>query len=100
MFHSEIIGAKSRNLDLFFLGADTTCRLLAENTAGSSLAVVEGVMGYYDGIGMSVTCGTGGSGTFHTGTPAILVADARGRASAAALVKGLAEFGLTVGFGA
>ena len=46
MFHSEIIGAKSRNLDLFFLGADTTCRLLAENTAGSSLAVVEGVMGY------------------------------------------------------
>ena len=53
MFHSEIIGAKSRNLDLFFLGADTTCRLLAENTAGSSLAVVEGVMGYYDGIGMT-----------------------------------------------
>ena len=57
MFHSEIIGAKSRNLDLFFLGADTTCRLLAENTAGSSLAVVEGVMGYYDGIGLSSDAG-------------------------------------------
>ena len=92
MFHSEIIGAKSRNLDLFFLGADTTCRLLAENTAGSSLAVVEGVMGYYDGIGMSSDAGTYDLART-TGTPAILVADARGRAlSAAALVKGLAEF--------
>ena len=92
MFHSEIIGAKSRNLDLFFLGADTTCRLLAENTAGSSLAVVEGVMGYYDGIGMSSDAGAYDLART-TGTPAILVADARGRAlSAAALVKGLAEF--------
>ena len=34
MFHSRVIGAKSRNLDLFFLGEETTRRLLAENGAG------------------------------------------------------------------
>ncbi|MFQ7854161.1 MAG: hypothetical protein ACLRIS_02435 [Flavonifractor plautii] len=35
MFHSEIIGAKSRNLDLFFLGRDTA-RYLLEKTAGAA----------------------------------------------------------------
>ena len=53
MFHSEIIGAKSRNLDLFFLGEDKTRYLLEQNSAGSGLALIEGVMGYYDGIAMS-----------------------------------------------
>lgn len=53
MFHSEIIGAKSRNLDLFFLGRDTARYLLEKNSRGSGLALIEGVMGYYDGIGLS-----------------------------------------------
>lgn len=37
MFHSEIIGAKSRNLDLFFLGRDTARYLLEKNSRGSGL---------------------------------------------------------------
>lgn len=92
MFHSEVIGAKSRNLDLFFLGNNTTCRLLEENAQGSGLALIEGVMGYYDGIGMSSDASAYDLSRV-TQTPAILVADARGRAlSVAALVKGMAEF--------
>lgn len=92
MFHSEIIGAKSRNLDLFFLDENTVRRLLCENAGGSSLALIEGVMGYYDGISMSSE-----ASAYHlakvTQTPAVLVADVKGRAlTAAALVRGMAEF--------
>ena len=53
MFHSEVIGAKSRNLDLFLMGEAAARRSLLENTPDGSAAVIEGVMGYYDGIAMS-----------------------------------------------
>ena len=92
MFHSEIIGAKSRNLDLFFLGADTTRHLLEENSRGSGLALIEGVMGYYDGIGLSAEASAWDLART-TRTPAVLVLDGRGRAlTAAAVVKGIRDF--------
>ena len=92
MFHSEIIGAKSRNLDLFFLGADTTRHLLEENSRGSGLALIEGVMGYYDGIGLSADASAWDLART-TRTPAVLVLDGRGRAlTAAAVVKGIRDF--------
>ena len=52
MFHREIIGAKSSNLDPFFFDDDTLRFLLAQNGAGKDVTVIEGVMGYYDGIGL------------------------------------------------
>ena len=92
MFHSEVIGAKSRNLDLFLMGEGAVRRSLLENTPEGSAAVIEGVMGYYDGIAMSSRAGAYDLART-TGTPAVLVADARGRAlTAAALVKGMADF--------
>ena len=92
MFHSEIIGVPSRNLDLFFLGEDKTRALLWENGRHGDLSLIEGVMGYYDGIAMSSE-----ASAYHlsraTGTPAVLVLDGRGRAlTAAAAVKGIREF--------
>ena len=92
MFHSEIIGAKSRNLDLFFLGEDKTRYLLEQNSAGSGLALIEGVMGYYDGIAMSHE-----ASAYHlarvTETPAVLVLDGRGSAlTLAAAVHGMQTF--------
>ena len=92
MFHSRVIGVPSRNLDLFFLGPETARALLARNGAKAGVAVIEGVMGYYDGIGMSADASAYDLART-TGTPAVLVADVRGRAlSTAALVKGLREF--------
>ena len=92
MFHSEIIGAKSRNLDLFFLGADTTRYLLEENSRDSGLALIEGVMGYYDGIGLSADASAYDLARA-TRTPAVLVMDGRGRAlTAAAVVRGMKDF--------
>lgn len=92
MFHSEIIGAKSRNLDLFFLGEDKTRYLLEKNSAGAGLALIEGVMGYYDGIAMSHE-----ASAYHlarvTETPAVLVLDGRGSAlTLAAAVHGMQTF--------
>ena len=92
MFHSEIIGAKSRNLDLFLLGADTTRYLLEKNSRGSGLALIEGVMGYYDGIGLSADASAWDLARA-TRTPAVLVMDGRGRAlTAAAVVRGMKDF--------
>jgi len=92
MFHSEIIGARSRNLDLFLMGAGAVRRSLWDNTAPDGVAVIEGAMGYYDGVAMS-TDASAYALAAATDTPAVLVLDARGRAlSAAALVKGMAEF--------
>lgn len=58
MFHSEILGTKSRNLDLFLCGENTVKYLLADameelegSAGGTGYAVIEGVMGMYDGLG-------------------------------------------------
>ena len=50
MFHTEIIGAPSANVDLYFAGAQAARALFARHAL--SLNVIEGVMGYYDGLRM------------------------------------------------
>lgn len=92
MFHSEVIGAKSRNLDLFFFGEEKTRSLLYENAKDCGIAVIEGGMGYYDGISATTESGAWDLAV-KTGTPALLVADGRGRAlSVAAEIKGFCGF--------
>jgi len=86
MFHSEVLGLKSRNLDLFLMGEEACLRSLWEN--GGGLSVIEGAMGYYDGIAMSQEASAYQLSRL-TRTPAVLVLDGRGQAlSAAAVVKG------------
>ena len=92
MFHDQVIGAKSRNLDLFFSTEDQVSQLLADCAHTSDITVVEGVMGFYDGISVSDE-----ASAWHvarsTNTPAVLVIDGRGRArSIAAEVAGFARF--------
>ena len=55
MFHSRVIGAKSSNLDSFFFDRDTMRYLLAHNGQDCDITVIEGVMGYYDGLGLTST---------------------------------------------
>lgn len=50
MFHKEILGIDSRNLDLFFTDRETTKDLFLKNNK-SDISIVEGVMGLYDGMG-------------------------------------------------
>ena len=51
MFHERVLGVPSRNLDTFFTGESGTARLLAEGCAMGEIAVLEGVMGLFDGLG-------------------------------------------------
>jgi len=49
MFHTQVLGVPSRNLDLFLQGAAGVRRTFAK-AAGADLALVEGAMGFYDGV--------------------------------------------------
>ena len=49
MFHSRVLGVNSRNLDLFLQGTEGVRRSFA--SACGDVAVIEGAMGYYDGLG-------------------------------------------------
>ncbi|MBQ9044119.1 MAG: cobyrinate a,c-diamide synthase [Eggerthellaceae bacterium] len=92
MFHSEVIGAFSRNLDLFFSDAAQVRSLVADSAAHSDVVVIEGVMGYYDGIAVSDEASAWDVART-TDAPAVLVIDGRGRArSIAAEVAGFARF--------
>ena len=89
MFHTEVMATRSRNLDLFFLGEERVRNLLWTNGRTGDLAVIEGAMGYYDGIGMGEKASAYQLART-TGTPAVLVADMKGKAlSAAATVAGM-----------
>jgi cobyrinic acid a,c-diamide synthase len=48
--HTAICGCPSRNLDPFMMGADGVRRCFASALAGADVAVVEGVMGLFDGM--------------------------------------------------
>ena len=92
MFHSRVIGTKSRNLDTFFTDAETTRYLLGKNAADCDIAVMEGVMGYYDGAGFS-TKGSSFEIAQITDTPVILIVNCRGISnSVGAVLKGFTTF--------
>lgn len=93
MFHSSVLGAPSTNLDLYFFDDNTAKNLLSENSSKGDITVIEGVMGYYDGLGIDST----ESSSYHvacvTNTPVILVVNSRGAAlSVLATIKGFLEF--------
>lgn len=92
MFHSRVLGAQSCNLDLFFFDHATARGLLARYAGKADVTVLEGAMGYYDGIAMGTDASAYALATA-TQTPAVLVVDGRGRAlSAAAEVLGFQRF--------
>ncbi|MDR3264672.1 MAG: cobyrinate a,c-diamide synthase, partial [Synergistaceae bacterium] len=58
MFHAFVTGRPSGNLDLFLLPADTLRHLLRKNARGADMSVIEGVMGFYDGMGTGTSAST------------------------------------------
>lgn len=93
MFHSRVIGTKSRNLDTFFTDEDTTRFLMEKNAAEADVAVIEGVMGYYDGLaGISVSASAWDLADT-TKTPAVLLVNCRGMSvSVIPYIKGFLEY--------
>ena len=78
MFHSRVIGTKSRNLDTFFTGSEVTKYLLTRNARDCEIAVMEGVMGFYDGVAGTTTTASAYDLAKVTDTPVILIVNSRG----------------------
>ena len=93
MFHSRIIGAKSANLDLHFFTPNTLNYLLAKNAVDRDISVIEGVMGYYDGAGLTTTKGSTYEVAQVTDSPVVLVVGAKGASlSVLATIQGFLDF--------
>lgn len=93
MFHSRVIGTKSRNLDSFFVDEDTVRYLLEKNARDCEISVIEGVMGYYDGLAGISPKASAYDVAKITKTPAVLIVNAKGMSlSAAAFIKGFVEY--------
>ncbi|SDO97240.1 cobyrinate a,c-diamide synthase [Desulforhopalus singaporensis] len=86
--HTLITGNVSRNLDLWMAGENFTEYSFYQNASSGDIAIVEGVMGMFDGNRSS-----SGSLSAFLQLPNILVLDVRSMAeSAAAIVKGFETF--------
>lgn len=92
LFHTKVLGVPSRNLDTYFTGRDLTCALFGTHAQNADLAVMEGVMGFYDGVA-GVTCvASSWELADVTDTPVILVINMRGMSlSVAALIRGFQQ---------
>ena len=93
MFHREVLGVDSRNLDLFFSSGDELREGYEAHLSGADLAVTEGVMGYYDGMSMDSDAASSYDVSRTLGLSVLLVLPCRGASlSLAAVVKGMAEY--------
>lgn len=97
MFHAAVTGVEAHNLDVFLFGGhgvgEQMCRrILAGAGERADISVLEGAMGYYDGLGLSEEYSAYELARF-TGTPVVLIVDGKGTAlSLAAVLKGMAGF--------
>ena len=92
-------GRTCYNLDAWMMGRDYVERLFAKATLDADIAVIEGVMGLFDGFGPETSEGSTAQIAEWLQAPVVLVADAGGVSrSFAAMVKGFVEFerGVTV----
>ena len=92
MFHTTVIGTHSRNLDTYFTDEKTTRYLLARNSQGMDIAVMEGVMGFYDGVGVTTTASSYDLARV-TGTPVILLVNGKGMSlTMISMIQGMINF--------
>ena len=94
--HTLTCGRPSRNLDPFMMGEVQVIGTFTAASAGADIAVIEGVMGIYDGVD-----GTRCASTAHVaallGAPVVLVVDAKGMSSTVhALINGICTYDRTI----
>ena len=94
MFHRQVLGIPSRNLDTFFSPEDSEN---AANTAAATLARAAAkngaVMGYFDGTGASGMEASSFDLAQQTDTPVILILNAKGMSrSVVALLRGFTDY--------
>ena len=92
-YHTWVTGEVSRNLDTWLLPRDAVLELFARATKGKDFAIIEGVMGLYDGRSSLTEEGSTAELAKLLGVPVLLVVDSRkGARSLAAMVAGYQTF--------
>ena len=93
MFHRKVLDVPSKNLDTFFTDEKATVQLFLDGRSDEDFAVLEGVMGLYDGLGGIYEQGSSYHLAKVTKTPIILVVDAKGMGkSVLALIAGFLQY--------
>lgn len=93
MFHSRIFDIPSINLDLFFTAPQVMNYLLCRNGEDRDITVIEGVMGFYDGLSMDSDRASSYEVAKMSKTPVILTVSCKGMAySVVPLIRGMMEF--------
>ncbi|MDP3396838.1 MAG: cobyrinate a,c-diamide synthase [Methanoregula sp.] len=96
--HTRICGRISRNLDPFMMGDEGCIDTFIRATDGADIAVIEGVMGMYDGVD-----GSDIASTAHVArilkAPVVLVVDVKGMSrSVHALIEGYLRYDPSLSF--
>ena len=93
MFHKAVLGIPSRNLDLFFISEREVRGQIVRSIPQNGIGVIEGVMGFYDGVSGATDTASAAHLARETGTPAILVVRPKGQSlSLAAMLSGFRNF--------
>lgn len=93
MFHRTVLETPTHNLDTFFTDEDTTRYLLGSSAKEADIAVIEGVMGYYDGLGAVSEQASAYDVARVTDSPVILIVSCKGASlSILPIIKGFLTF--------
>lgn len=99
-YHTLVTGQTSLNLDGWICAPRVVEEIFARQSAQADVALIEGVMGLFDGFGGSSDEGSSAQIARLTGSRVFLVIDARGFArSIAALIKGFVDFDKSISIG-
>ncbi len=91
--HARITGRVSHNLDGWMLTRESNLEIFSRASRDADIAVVEGVMGLFDGKDGLSPEGSTAQMVSWLGLPVLLVVDAKGMGrSAAAVIKGFMKF--------
>jgi cobyrinic acid a,c-diamide synthase len=92
-YHTWVTGEPSRNLDTWLLSRNAVTELFNRAMVGKDIAIIEGVMGLYDGRSSLNEEGSTAELANLLGAPVLLVIDSRkGARSLAAMVAGYQAF--------
>ncbi|RIV29406.1 cobyrinate a,c-diamide synthase [Alicyclobacillaceae bacterium I2511] len=88
-YHQGATGRQSRNLDSWMMCKQTMLDIFLRSSAEADISIIEGVMGYFDGLDPLRDTGSTAEVSQALQAPVVLVVDAGGMArSAAAVVRG------------
>ncbi len=92
-FHAQVTGRPSYNLDGWMCSRESVVATVARQAASADLAIIEGVMGCFDGLDAKSEEGSTAQVAKWLGAPVVLVVDAGAMArSAGAVVLGFERF--------